>query len=129
MTLFFKYYLGITLKYIKPEFRDEVMDYYILVYSNCKYESLRDLHLVANILTILEYKDGFIIQEKLNLFFLNLTKEDADKISFRLECDLEKYAINGDLISKCFFNDILDEKKENTEKELLTLEKKLLNKK
>lgn len=120
----FKYYLSITLKYIKPEYRDSIKSYYIKAYSDDNYESLRDIHLLANILSFLEYKDVFLIQEKLNLFFLNLSEKDIQKIDFILLANIEKYAINGDLIKQCFSSNVIDEDIEQAKKEMTLLIKK-----
>lgn len=120
----FKYYLNVTLKYIKPEYRDSIKKHYIKAYSDDNYELLRDIHLLANILSFLEYKDVFIIQEKLNLFFLNLSEKDIQKIDFILLANIEKYAINGDLIKQCFSSNIIDEDIEQAKKEMTLLIKK-----
>ena len=105
----FKYYLGICLKYIKPEHRESIKRYYVESYSNDKYKKLRDIHLLANILLILEYGDVFLIQEKLNLLFLSLSRDDLKMIDDLFLRRIEKCAINGNLIKECFYRDILDD--------------------
>ena len=108
--LLFTYYLGITLKYIKEENKEDLKNYYVNIYSDDKYESLRDLHLLANILLILEYKDLFIIQEKLNSLFLNLSANDIKKLNMVI-LKIKKYGINGNLINQCFSTNILAKEK------------------
>ena len=78
-------------------------------YSNDKYKKLRDIHLLANILLILEYGDVFLIQEKLNLLFLSLSRDDLKMIDDLFLRRIEKCAINGNLIKECFYRDILDD--------------------
>lgn len=122
----FTYYLGLALKYIKEEFKEEFKNYYISVYSDNKYEILRDLPLLANILLILEYKDIFIIQEKLNLLFLNLSPEDIKNLDIVI-LKIKKYAINGNLIDQCFSTHILDKDIEDAKSEVKQLLKKKTN--
>ena len=120
----FTFYLGIALKYIKEEFKEKFKNYYISVYSDNKYEILRDLPLLANILLILEYKDIFIIQEKLNSLFLNLSPDDIINLDIVI-LRIKRYGIHGDLIDQCFSTHILDKDLEDAESEI----KKLLKKK
>ena len=115
--LLFTYYLGITLKYIKEENKEDLKNYYVNIYSDDKYESLRDLHLLANILLILEYKDLFIIQEKLNSLFLNLSANDIKKLNMVI-LKIKKYGINGNLINQCFSTNILAKELEETNNEI-----------
>ena len=119
----FKYYIGISLKYIKEEYREDLKKYYIHIYSDDKFEISRDLHLLANILLLLEYRDVFTIQEKLNTFFLNISKDDIEKLGITLG-RIEKYGINGSKIKQCFYRDILDKDVENTRKALILTPKK-----
>lgn len=120
----FTFYLGIALKYIKEEFKEKFKNYYISVYSDNKYEILRDLPLIANILLVLEYKDIFIIQEKLNSLFLNLSPDDIINLDIVI-LRIKRYGIHGDLIDQCFSIHILDKDLEDAESEI----KKLLKKK
>lgn len=120
----FTFYLGIALKYIKEEFKEKFKNYYISVYSDNKYEILRDLPLLANILLVLEYKDIFIIQEKLNSLFLNLSPDDIINLDIVI-LTIKRYGIHGDLIDQCFSTHILDKDLEDAESEI----KKLLKKK
>ena len=120
----FTFYLGIALKYIKEEFKEKFKNYYISVYSDNKYEILKDLPLLANILLILEYKDIFIIQEKLNSLFLNLSPDDIINLDIVI-LRIKRYGIHGDLIDQCFSTHILDKDLEDAESEI----KKLLKKK
>ena len=122
--LLFTYYLGITLKYIKEENKEDLKNYYVNIYSDDKYESLRDLHLLANILLILEYKDLFIIQEKLNSLFLNLSANDIKKLNMVI-LKIKKYGINGNLINQCFSTNILAKELEETNNEIKKLKKTL----
>lgn len=122
----FKYYLNVSLKYTKKEYRDKLKKYYLDIYTNEQYEEIRDIHLLANILLILEYKDILIIQEKLNMLFINLTKEDIDKLDLVL-IKIEKYAINGYLIPECFNRNIIDEDIKKAEKDILILKQELKN--
>ena len=124
--LLFTYYLGITLKYIKEENKEDLKNYYVNIYSDDKYESLRDLHLLANILLILEYKDLFIIQEKLNSLFLNLSANDIKKLNMVI-LKIKKYGINGNLINQCFSTNILAKELEETNNEIKKLKKTLKN--
>ena len=119
----FKYYLGVSLKYIKPEYREGLKKNYIEVYSNDRFDKIRDIHLLASILLILEYKDVFVIQEKLNMFFLNISKEDAEMLNIVVK-KIEDYAINGSLIKQCFSRAILDEDVEKSRKEAFTLSRR-----
>lgn len=120
----FKYYLNICLKYTKSEFRDKLKKYYLNVYINDQYEKIRDIHLLANIMLILQHKDILIIQEKLNMLFLNLTKEDIEKLDLVLT-KIEKYAINGYLINECFNRNILDEEVKKAKQDILILKQEL----
>lgn len=122
----FKYYLNICLKYTKSEYRDKLKNYYLNIYLEDKYEKIRDIHLLASIMLILEYKDTLIIQEKLNMLFINLTKEDIDKLDLVL-IKIEKYAINGYLIPECFNRNIIDEDIKKAEKDILILKQELKN--
>lgn len=115
----FKYYLNISLKYTKPEYKEKLKEYYIKTYSNDKYKDIRDIHLYANILLILNYKDPVIVEEKLTLFFMNLSENDRNMLSLTLSI-VKQYSINGFLIEHLFQEDILDKDTE---------EKSLLNKK
>ena len=58
---------------------------------------------------ILEYGDVFLIQEKLNLLFLSLSRDDLKMIDDLFLRRIEKCAINGNLIKECFYRDILDD--------------------
>ena len=120
----FTFYLGIALKYIKEEFKEKFKNYYISVYSDNKYEILRDLPLLANILLVLEYKDIFIIQEKVNSLFVNLSADDIINLDIVI-LTIKRYGIHGDLIDQCFSTHILDKDLEDAESEI----KKLLKKK
>lgn len=120
----FKYYLNICLKYTKSEYKDKLKKYYLNIYLNNQYEEIRDIHLLANIMLILEYKDILIIQEKLNMLFLNLTKEDIEKLDLVLT-KIEKYAINGYLINECFNRNILDEEVKKAKQDILILKQEL----
>lgn len=122
----FKYYLGISLKYTKQEYREKLKKYYVDVYCQDNTERIRDIHLLANILLLLEYKDIFLIQEKLNLLFLNISKDDIEKLHFVI-LRIKKYAINGHLIDQCFYQDILNEVVENKEQEAGTSLKRIPN--
>ena len=57
----------------------------------------------------LEYGDVFLIQEKLNLLFLSLSRDDLKMIDDLFLRRIEKCAINGNLIKECFYRDILDD--------------------
>lgn len=103
----FKYYLNVSLKYAKPEYKEKLKEYYIKTYSNDKYKDIRDIHLYANILLILNYKDPIIIEEKLALFFMNLSENDKVTLGLTLS-NIKCYSINGFLIEQFFQEDILD---------------------
>ena len=105
----FKYYLGVCLQYIKPEYCDEFKKIYVQIYTNDKYICLRDIHLLASILLILEYKNPFLIQEKLNQFFLSVSREDIEKMNAIFFKTIEKYAVRGNLVARFFPDDILDD--------------------
>ena len=62
----FNYYLGIVLKYIKPEYKQDIIKYYINVYGDDSLNSMRDLHVFAQIVNILDNEDKKIIIEKYN---------------------------------------------------------------
>ena len=53
----FNYYLGIALKYIKPEYKQDIIKYYINVYGDDSLNSMRDLHVFAQIVNILDNED------------------------------------------------------------------------
>lgn len=81
---------------------------------------------MANILLILEHKDVFVIQEKLNMFFLNVSKEDKKLLNIVLN-KIEDYATNGYLIKQCFCRDVMDEEVKQSREETLSLLKKRRN--
>lgn len=103
----FKFYLNISLKYTKLEYKEKLKEYYIKTYSNDKYKDIRDIHLYANILLILNYKNLIIIEEKLALFFMNLSENDKVTLSLTLS-NIKRYSINGYLVEHLFQEDILD---------------------
>lgn len=119
----FKYYLNICLKYVKQEHREELINYYVKIYSYDKYIKLRDIHLFANIILILEYKDIVTIQEKLNLLFFNISQNDIAQLELTL-INIEQLGINGHLIKECFDRNILNNAVEKAENEVLRLTKK-----
>lgn len=119
----FKYYLNICLKYVKQEHREELINYYVKIYSDDKNIKLRDIHLFANIILILEYKDIVTIQEKLNLLFLNISQNDIEQLELTL-INIEQLGINGHLIKECFDKNILSNAVEKAENEVLCLTKK-----
>ena len=119
----FKYYLNTCLKYVKPEYRESLIDHYVKIYSDDKYKKLRDIHLFANIITLLEYKDIVTIQEKLNLLFLNISENDIEQLELTL-INIEKLGINGHLIEKCFDRNILNDTVKKAKDEVLRLTKK-----
>lgn len=102
----FKFYLNVSLKYTKPEYKEKLKEHYIKTYSNDKYKDIRDIHLYANILLILNYKDPIIIEEKLALFFMNLSENDKVTLSLTLS-NIKRYSINGYLVEHFFQEDIL----------------------
>lgn len=102
----FKFYLNVSLKYTKPEYKEKLKEHYIKTYSNDKYKDIRDIHLYANILLILNYKDPIIIEEKLALFFMNLPENDKVTLSLTLS-NIKCYSINGYLVEQFFQEDIL----------------------
>ncbi len=119
----FKYYLNICLKYVKKEHHEELINYYVKIYSDDTYKALRDIHLFANIILILEYKDVITIQEKLNLLFLNISQNDIEKLELTL-INIEQLGINGHLIKDCFDRNVLNNAVEKAENEVLRLTKK-----
>ena len=98
----FNYYFGIALKYIKPEYKQDIIKYYINVYGDDSLNSMRDLHVFAQIVNILDNEDKKIIIEKLNFMFANISKEDEDLLFLSLS-KIRKYTYFGDLVD-LFFN-------------------------
>lgn len=98
----FNYYLGIVLKYIKPEYKQDIIKYYINVYGDDSLNSMRDLHVFAQIVNILDNEDKKIIIEKLNFMFANISKEDENLLFLSLS-KIRKYTYFGDLVD-LFFN-------------------------
>ena len=50
-----------------------------------------------------------MIQEKLNQFFLSVSREDIEKMNAIFFKTIEKYAVRGNLVARFFPDDILDD--------------------
>ena len=72
------------------------------MYGDDSLNSMRDLHVFAQIVNILDNEDKKIIIEKLNFMFANISKEDEDLLFLSLS-KIRKYTYFGDLVD-LFFN-------------------------
>ena len=88
---------------------NEIVDYYLRIYSNKEYESLRDIHLFAYLASICDESYNYdstddeisIIREKITFYLQSLSDYERKLLPLTI-CNLEKYNLLGDYLSDCF---------------------------
>lgn len=121
----FTFELGTVLKYTKPEYIDNMIEYYVSVYdaTNTSYEKnklLRNLNYMSELILILksdssEIEKGLRIQNIIN----RIADNEDEKFKFDISIGrIEKYIVDGEKIRELLYLDVLNDKLSTENEEL-----------
>ncbi len=113
----FTFELGTVLKYTKPEYVDNMLEYYVSVYdttsaNNENNKLLRNLNYMSELILILK-SDSSEIEKSLRIqSIINRIGDDEDEI-FKFDVSvgrIEEYIVNGEKIRELLYLDILNDR-------------------